>query len=104
MARAPHLRVVDEHTGKRWQGEDDVFMHRRQLRVGVRLLCVGRIDHGVVWTIRAIRTYPKNRRVRGELVDVAVHLTDVLLLVNAKREERRASVQAVSYSAIWRLA
>ena len=109
----PRLRLVDATPpeaeappAKFWQGDDDTFFHRRQIRVGVRLACFGRLDHGAVYEVVEVR---RERGQSGRLYLVPSgevgHLSDVVVLRRlGSNENRSASFQRLSYSAIWRLA
>lgn len=99
-------RSSDKPTKSRWQGEDDVFFHKSQLKIGTELMKFGRIDHGSVWAVTAIYTWAYNLRDEWHyvLATEVKHLYDEIVLVNnATGERHRVRFSALSYSAIWRL-
>lgn len=108
--KRPHLRAVtngDVPTPTRWQGDDDVLFHRRQIKRGVRLIYSGRINHGDVYVVDEIRSSRVNRR--GNLaeyqVDSPVHLSDWVVLKRlGSNQWRTVQFQYLSYSAVWRIA
>jgi len=88
---------------QRWQGEDSVFLHRSQIRIGVVLTYFGRINHGQRWRVTEIMDYRTTDR--GRKLEVVTQSTDAVTLVRiGSNQTRRISFMYLSYSAIWRLA
>lgn len=84
---------------KKWEGNDDVFLHLRQITVGTQLVKFGRLDHGSRWLIVDIRTDSRPRHVA-----TAQHLSDTVILnCRGSNETYQVSAHTISYSAIWRL-
>lgn len=103
--RRPALQLVSsrEHVG-RWQGDDPVFFHRRQIRIGTHLLNWGRIDHGITFRVTRIRSVPAGKA-RSVDVEVCQHMADTVTLQRVGGTETRViSFAGLSYSAAWRLA
>ena len=110
------LRVVtnnDVPTPTRWQGDDDVLFHRRQIKRGVRLIYSGRTNHGDVYVVDEIRSHrlSKRRDANGQRkaieygVDSPVHLSDWVVLKRlGSNQWRTVQFQYLSYSAVWRIA
>lgn len=91
----------------RWQGEDEVFFHKSQIAVGVRLINFGRKAHGEMWEVVEIKSYRMSRtgRVMGRKVDQVIKLSDdVTVRAIGRNEIRQLSFSTLSYSAIWRVA
>jgi hypothetical protein len=90
----------------RWQGTDDVFFHRSQIKPGVRLVFFGRINHGDVWRIHEIRSYattPQGRLLTRKL-EVVEHLSDEVVIVDqVTNRVRNLRFATLSYSACWRI-
>jgi|KBSSwiStaDraftv2_1062776.scaffolds.fasta_scaffold00263_47 hypothetical protein len=87
---------------KKWQGNDDVFLHMNQVRVGLELLYWGRLDHGSVWQVVEIKTYTKNGRAI-KVNNVQTPRDNIVLLRMGTNETHQISFTYMSYSAIWRL-
>jgi hypothetical protein len=116
MAHRPRLRLAVDNDPpppiaepKHWQGEDAVFFHKRQIRLGVRLLNFGRISHGEIWEVVEIKTYRMSSngsgRVLSRKTDVVSKFTDDVIVRRVDgNETRQLSFQTLSYSAIWRVA
>lgn len=111
----PKLRVVggtaaatrpSRAVTPRWQGHDVVFFHKSQIYLGTRLINCGRLSHGSIWAVVAIKTYhqtPGGRWV-ARPVDSVTKLSDELVLQNSDGSDtRQLSFAGLSYSAIWRL-
>jgi len=111
MGRPTHLREVTDETRPlnaigRWQGVDDVFFHRSQIRKGVRLIWFGRTNHGDVYVVDEIRTLKVNRlgNLKEIPVDACVHMTDWIVLKRiGSNQWITRSFAALSYNAAWRL-
>lgn len=100
------LKVVastnNPKTSKKWQGYDDVFLHRNQIRIGLMVENFGRLDHGSRWKVTHIYTHTESGRRRS--VDTLKHSTDIIELRNVDTDEKREMMFVnLSYSAIWRL-
>jgi hypothetical protein len=114
MAHRPKLRLIvdaDQPPAepKFWQGEDAVFFHKSQIKVGVRLMNFGRKAHGEIWEVVEIKTYRMaatgSGRMLSRKVDVVGKFTDDIIVRRiAANETRQLSFQTLSYSAIWRIA
>lgn len=84
---------------KKWEGNDSVFLHLRQIEVGTHLVKFGRLDHGSQWVITSIRTQE-----RPLYVQTAKHLNNTIILRRVgTNETHQVSAATISYSAIWRL-
>lgn len=97
----------DVPTPTRWQGDDDVLFHRRQIKRGVRLIYSGRTNHGDVYVVDEIRSHRVNRRGTSVEygVDTPVHLSDWVVLKRlGSNQWRTVQFQYLSYSAVWRIA
>lgn len=109
LPAAPKLARKPQKDEKpaRWQGEDDIFFHREQIKIGVQLENFGRIDHATVWEVIQVKTYEIGRTGRAKAAPAGQvqKLSDdvVLRRVNAN-ETRQCTFASLSYSAIWRLA
>lgn len=91
----------------RWQGTDEVFFHKSQIRVGTRLINYGRTRHGTEWTVIEVKTFKVGRtgRAYASKTGGVAKLTDeVVVRRKGANETRQISFAAMSYSAIWRLA
>lgn len=87
---------------KKWQGEDNIFLHRSQINIGLELIYFGRLDHGSIWRVIEIKTYSPG----GRATKVA-HINSlgdtVVMLRRGSNETRQISFSYLSYSAIWRV-
>jgi len=102
---AQEARVVE--LPKKWQGDDQVFFHRSQIKIGARIMNFGRLDHGQIWEVVEIKSYRVNRAGNwtSDKVDVVQKLADdVTIRRLGSNEHRTTSFANLSYSAIWRLA
>jgi hypothetical protein len=100
-------RPAKEEKPARWQGEDDIFFHREQVKVGVQLQNFGRIDHATVWEVIQVKTYEIGRTGRAKAApagQVQKLSDDVVLRRVGANETRQVTFASLSYSAIWRLA
>lgn len=83
-----------------WQGNDSIFFHRRQVKIGTELVCWGRLNHGQIWTVDKVTDFSGKPRPEG----VVVRLSDVIHLVcKATKDSRFLSFAGASYAANWRL-
>jgi hypothetical protein len=95
-------RIVGDKTPAKWQGLDDVFLHRSQVNIGSELLYYGRLDHGSVWRVVEIKTFSKGGR--AYKIDYIKTMRDVVVLLRrGSNETRQVSFAQLSYCAIWRL-
>ena len=103
----PRKRAAEpDEKPPRWQGDDDVFFHRSQLKVGTVLENFGRISHATLWTVIQVKTYKIGRTglARPVATGEVTRLSDDLVLRrNDSNETRQLSFGTLSYSAIWRL-
>lgn len=90
-----------------WQGNDDIFFHRSQLKVGTVLVNVGRLYHGTTWKVVGVCTYKKSGNYfNTKPVQVAEHMSDKVTIVLESGQDtvrRTLTFASLSYSAIWRL-
>lgn len=94
--------VPGRRTSGGWQGEDRVFFHRSQIKVGTRLIDFGRRNHGDEYVVIDIKTTNS----RGKLIPVPepIKLSDLVVMRKLKHNEpRTVTFQSISYSAVWRL-
>jgi hypothetical protein len=94
-----------------WQGEDDVFFHKSQIKVGTRLLNFGRKDHGSIWVVTHIYTHVilESGRIRRDTIEMVQKLNDYVEFRKVVRgvtsnEQRQRTFGSLSYTAVWRLA
>jgi hypothetical protein len=97
-----------EEPSLRWQGDDNIFLHKRQVKVGTKVMNFGRLDHQSLWEVIEIRTYNMastgTGRIMSKLVQEVNKLSDdVTVRKMNDGETRRISFATLSYSAIWRL-
>lgn len=85
-----------------WQEQDNIFLHRSQVYVGLRLLYFGRLNHGEIWTIKQIKHYEKNHKV--SYIQHVETMKDEIILVNERNEIHQMTFGYMSYSALWRIA
>jgi len=107
MSQSAEVIAYPVKHARGWQGDDSSFFHKRQIRVGVRLVNLGRLSHGTSWEVRSIRTYRPTAAgtLRGHSTQVCEKLADDVTLVRSgSNEVRTCTFAALSYSAIWRLA
>lgn len=111
MKSTTRLRLVDNNDQtkppKRWQGKDQVFFHKSQIKPGTRVVCFGRVNHGDEWIVDEIKTYriTKSGRAIPSQVNEVTKLTDDIVLRRVGGNVfRQVSFASLSYSAVWRLA
>jgi len=110
MPRRPRKKEAANGASKngetRWQGHDPVFFHRQQVKVGVRFVNFGRMDHGSIWEVIQIYTHVvlASGNIRRSQVEQVERLSDdVLIRRQGRNDPRRCKFSTLSYSAIWRI-
>ena len=94
--------IVGENAPTKWQGLDDVFIHKSQINIGTEFVNYGRLEHGTVWRVTEIKTYSAGGRTT-KVDNVQKTSDNVVLLKRGSNETRQMSFIYLSYSAIWRL-
>lgn len=98
----PGSNIVGKNAPKKWQGMDDIFLHRSQVNLGVEFVYYGRLDHGAIWRVSEIKTYsPGGRTTKVDTVQT-MH-DNVVLVRRGSNETRQIGFTYLSYSAVWRL-
>lgn len=95
--------VVAKPKREKWQGLDDVLIHRSQINIGTELICFGRLDHGDIWRVIEIKTYSRGGR-PTKVDSIRKSSDNVVLLKRGSNETRQMTFVNLSYSAVWRLA
>lgn len=103
----PRLKLVVSNDtpliGKKWQGDDPVFIHRSQLNIGTTLTYFGRLQHGAQWKVKEI--YSISDTGRRKYHTNVTRLDDTIMLQRVgSNETRPVGFMYLSYSAIWRIA
>lgn len=117
MARSSTARLIslDEHrphntkkarkpNSKLWQGHDPFFIHKDQIKKGVKLLYFGRRDHGELWEVVRLLTFVKNGRRLEPVTAAAIeHPWDAVVLRRiSDGRSRQLRFYSVSIPAYWR--
>jgi len=101
------LKLVVENsqprTKTKWQGSDNVFIHRSQIELGTKLLNFGRLDHDSIWEVQTIFSVFENSGRRKYLDNIDKLNDQVVLKRIGSNETRQMTFVYLSYSAIWRL-
>ena len=101
------LKLVVENsqprTGTKWQGLDNIFIHRSQIELGTKLLNFGRLDHDSIWEVQTIFSVFENSGRRKYLDNVDKLHDQIVLKRIGSNETRQMTFVYLSYSAIWRL-
>lgn len=106
-----HLRIVadGEEKPKLWQGNDPIFFHKSQVKLGMRLVYFGRRNHGELWEVIEIKTYRQAKTGSGRWItrqaeEIEKISDDVVVRRLNGNETKQLTFATLSYSAIWRLA
>ena len=95
--------IVGVNLPKTWQGSDPIFLHKSQVKVGLRLINYGRLYHGTLWEVVEIKTISPGGRTSK--VDTPLRLNDIVVLLRVgSNETTQLGFAYLSYSAIWRTA
>ena len=93
--------VVGVNVPKTWQGLDNIFLHRSQVKIGLRLVNYGRLYHGTLWEVVEIKTVSPGGRVTK--IDSVKRSNDTVVLLRVgSNETTQLGFTYLSYSAIWR--
>jgi hypothetical protein len=93
--------IVGMDVPKTWQGLDNVFLHKSQVKVGLRLINYGRLYHGTLWEVVEVKTVSPGGRVSK--IDAVKRLNDIVVLLRVgSNETTQLGFTYLSYSAIWR--
>jgi len=101
------LKLVVENsqprTKTKWQGLDNIFIHRSQIELGTKLVNFGRLDHDSIWEVQTIFSVFKDSG-RRKYLDNVDKLNDQIVLKRiGSNETRQMTVICLSDSGIGRL-
>ena len=89
--------------------DDSIFFHKGQIKVGMILLYMGRLDPQSRWRVTSIKSHFKTSATskspyRLREVDSVRHLSDDIHMEHTRTGATRScTFQYLSYSAIWRI-
>ena len=85
----------------RWQGEDNTFFHKSQIKINTKLINFGRLYHGDIYQVISIKTMTPNGYKK---VQEVLKLSDEITLRHLNTNRTFPMIFSnLSYSAIWRL-